>query len=180
MQRLYLVFPSGSSSSKPVVLSLSSPKSTRHECTHKNHLSKHKERNPQTKKKRRRCPREKTHQTPAPHGQRLPVFPEGGFLLKLLRLTPAHLLCLFSGEGNRQSGRPRGYETEQPQNTHGFRLFVSLVYVLVFPKTKKRTLTPFITSYVHSAQDELHQTTTSLTTVFSTFKNTLSHCFQYD
>lgn len=51
MQRLYLVFPSGSSSSKPVVLSLSSPKSTRHECTHKNHLSKHKERNPQTKKK---------------------------------------------------------------------------------------------------------------------------------
>lgn len=146
MQRLYLVFPSGSSSSKPVVLSLSSPKSTRHECTHKNHLSKHKERNPQTKKKRRRCPREKTHQTPAPHGQRLPVFPEGGFLLKLLRLTPAHLLCLFSGEGNRQSGRPRGYETEQPQNTHGFRLFVSLVYVLVFPKTKKE----------HSLRSSLH------------------------
>ena len=56
MQRLYLVFPSGSSSSKPVVLSLSSPKSTRHECTHKNHLSKHKERNPQTKKKKTTLP----------------------------------------------------------------------------------------------------------------------------
>ena len=54
---------------------------------------------PKPKKKRRRCPREKdTHQTLAPHGQRLPVFPEGGFLLKVLRKTPAHLLCLFLGK----------------------------------------------------------------------------------
>lgn len=83
--------------------------------------------------------------------------------------------------GREQAERPAAWIWNGTTSKHTWLSPFCLLGVRVsFSQNKKRTLTPFITSYVHSAQDELHQTTTSLTTVFSTFKNTLSHCFQYD
>lgn len=84
--------------------------------------------------------------------------------------------------GREQAERPAAWIWNGTTSKHTWLSPFCLLGVRVSfsQNKKKRTLTPFITSYVHSAQDELHQTTTSLTTVFSTFKNTLSHCFQYD